>query len=354
MDHDVDRRMARAASYADLGRWDDATTELALVLAAEPHSADALCLLAQCRLHLDDDVEAGRAADAALAVAPDNEWAHRLRSLAVQRQGRTREAVLAAWEAVRLAPHVADVHARYANALIADNAPPDMARAAADHAVALAPHAASAHVVQGVAAGRQGRRVEERDAYRRALELEPSHATALSNLAALDADRGRLGGASRFLTAALRNDPHHGTALALLDIVGVRLLRRLTVVTVLGGLVTAGLALADREDDGATWWMRGLAGLATVAVCVLVARATLRHLPAGARLHLRVLPRRLSWYDRLVGVALCLAAVSTLSAAFLPADAAATAGVGVLVVLRVGWLAAIVGGIRWVVANTRS
>ena len=133
----------------------------------------------------------------------------------------------------------------------------------------------------------------------------------------------------------------------------MRLLRRLTVVTVLGGMVAALLAFAERDGGGATWWMRGLAGAATMAVCALVARATLRHLPAGAHRHLRSLPRRLAWFDRLVGVALCLAAVSMLGAAFLPVDAAAAFGVGALVVLRLGWVAAALGAVRWLRANTQ-
>lgn len=353
MESSAAQRMARASSYVDLGRWRDAAVELGLVLAAQPQSAEALCLLAQCLLHLGDDEEARRAAESALTVAPDSEWAHRLRSLVLQRQGRHQEAVAAAWEAVRLAPQLADTHSRYAAALIQLDGPPDEARAAADRAVMLAPHSPGAHVVQGVAAGRQGRVIEERDAYRRALELDPTHATALSNLAALDANRGRLGGASRFLTAALRNDPHHETALALLDVVGVRLLRRLTVVTMLAGVLTALLAVADSEGADVAWWMRALAGLGTIAVCTLVARATLRHLPAGAQLHLRGLPRRLGWIDRLVGIGLCVATVSMLGAAFLPVDAAAAFAVGALVVLRLGWVAAVLGAGRWVLANIR-
>lgn len=353
MEPHVAQRMARAYSYVDLGRWRDAASELGRVLAGAPQSAEALCLLAQCQLQLGDDHAARRAIESALAVAPDDEWAHRLHSLALQRLGMHREAVAAAWEAVRLAPQIADTHSRYAAALLQLGGPPDVARAAADRAVELAPHSPGAHVVQGVAAGCQGRVAEERDAYRRALALDPTHATALSNLAAIDANRGRLGGAARFLTAALRNDPHHASALALLDVVGVRLLRRLTVVTVLGGLVAALLALAERDGETSVGWMRAPVGIATLAVCALVARATLRHLPAGAHLHLRGLPRRLGWIDRLVGVALCLATVSMAGAAFLPGDAAATAAVGVLLVLRLGWVAAAVGAFRWLRANAR-
>ena len=354
MESPLAQRMARAYTYVDLGRWGDATTELGLVLAGDPQSAEALCLLAQCRLHLRDDSGARRAAESALAVAPESEWAHRLHSLALQRLGRHSEAVAAAWEAVRIAPQIADTHSRYAAALLQLGGPPDQARAAADRAVELAPHSAGAHVVQGVAAGNQGRTTEERDAYRRALELDPTDATALSNLAAIDANRGRLGGASRFLTAALRNDPHHTSALALLDVVGVRLLRRLTVVTMLGGVLTALLAVAQSEGGDVAGWTRALAGVGTIAICALVARATLRHLPAGAHLHLRGLPRRLPWFDRLVGVGLAVAAVSMVGAAFLPVDAAAAFGVGALVVLRLGWVGAILGAIRWVRANTRS
>lgn len=354
MDAHLAQRLARANQYVELGRWHEATGELAAVLAGEPQSVEALCLLGQCQLNLGDAHAAHRSATAAIRVAPDAEWAHRVNSVALGRMGRPREAVAAAWEAVRLAPHTAEAHGRYAAALLDLGGPPDEARAAADRAVALAPHSPRAHVVQGVVAGRQGRRREERDAYLRALELDPHHAGALSNLAALDADRGRLGGASQLVTAALRSDPHHASALAILDALGARLVRRLTVVMVLGGLLTTLLAHGQRNGDGVAWWMRALAGVAVLGAGVVVARATLRHLPAGARLHLRSLPRRLPWFDRLVGVALCVATLSMVGTAFLPDDAAVSAAVGVLVVLRLGWLAGAIGAVRWLRANARS
>jgi tetratricopeptide (TPR) repeat protein len=342
------QRLERARHYVELGRWQDAQSELGLVLASEPQSVEALCLLGQSQLHLDQRAAARRTAEAALRCAPDDEWAHRIHSVALGQLGRHLDAIAAAEEAVRLAPHTADTHQRLANALLLVPGRADEARAAAERAVALAPHAPAAHVAVGLAAGRQGRAREEREAYLRALQLDPTYSTALSNLAALDADRGRLAGASRYVTAALRHDPHHRWALANLDLVATRLVRRLTVVMVLGGLVTSFLASAERDGAPGGWWMRALAGTAALATCAAVGWSTVRHLPAGARLHLRGLPRRLSGYDRLVAVAFLVAAVSMLGTAYLPDDVAVAGAVGVMVVLRLGWVAAIVGLVRWV------
>lgn len=348
MDTEAARRLLRARHYVELGRWRDAQSELGLVLAAEPQSVEALCLLGQSQLHLDQRAAALQTAEAALRCAPDDEWAHRIHSVALGELGRHVDALAAAAEAVRLAPGTAATHQRLADALLHVPGRADEARAAAERAVALAPHAPGAHVAVGVAAGRQGRVREERDAYLRALELDPTYSTALSNLAALYADRGRLGGASRYVTAALRHDPHHRWALANLDLVAIRLVRRLTVVVVLGGLVTSFLAGTERTGDPVAWPMRALVGTAVIATCAAVAWSTVRHLPAGARLHLRGLPRRLSGIDRLVGAAFIVAAVSMLGTAYLPDAMAGVAAVGVMLVLRLGWVAALVGLVRWV------
>jgi tetratricopeptide (TPR) repeat protein len=344
------RRLSRARQLVDLGRWGDAVTELEMVLAAEPASVEALCMLGQSRLNLGEPDAGCRAAEAALAMAPDHEWAHRVHSVALGMTGRHDRAVAAAREAVRLAPDHPDGHQRLAHALLHLPGRAAEAGAAAERAVELAPHDPDAHVAVGLAAGRQGQRRPERDAYLRALALDPGHATALNNLAAIDTERGRLGGASRLLTSALGSDPHHKMALANLDVVAVHVLRRMTAVVVLGGLLVAVLAVAGADPAGAVpHWLRSAAGVAVIGTSGLVAWSSLRHMPAGARRHLRGLPRRASGWDRALGAAFLAMTVALIVAAFLPGDAAEWGSAGVLAVFRVGWLALVValGRVIW-------
>src|SRR5690606_40721796 len=149
-------------------------------------------MLGQSRVSAGDPAGGRGAAEAALAVDPDCEWAHRVRSVALGLAGCHAEAVLSAREAVRLAPHHADGYQRLAQALLHVPGGADEARWAAGRAAALAPHDPGAHVAVGLAAAAAGRRRDERAAYLRALALDPQHATALNNLAAMDTERGRL------------------------------------------------------------------------------------------------------------------------------------------------------------------
>lgn len=335
------RRLARARQLVDLGRWGEAEVELAHVLADEPRSVEALCMLGQSRVSAGDETGGRRAAEAALAVDPGCEWAHRVRSVALGLAGCHAEAVASAREAVRLAPHHPDGHQRLAHALLRMPGGAGEARRAAERAAALAPHDPGTHVAIGLAAAAEGRRGDERAAYLRALALDPLHATALNNLAAMDTERGRLGQASRLLTAALRSDPHHETALANIDVVAINVLRRMTAVMLLGGLLVTGLVVAPPGPGLAT--VRPLAGLAVIAACAAVAWSTLRHLPAGARRHLRGMLRRVSGWDRALAVAFAAVTVSTVAAAFLPGEAARWGSTGVLAVLRLGWVAVVAG-----------
>ena len=318
------------------------------MIAAAPESVEALCLLGQSHLALRERVAGCRAAEAALRIAPDSEWAHRLHSLALTQLGRHGEAVAAAREAVRLAPWLAETHRHLAGALIEVPGPfaADEARAAAEHALQLAPHAAASHVTVGVAAGRQGRRRDERDAYRRALELDPTNATALNNLAAVDVGRGRLAGASRFLTGALRQDPHQPQALANLDVVVTQVVRRLTVVLAFGGLGLALMVAGSPGGDPAAWWACALAGVGVLAVAALVGWHTLRHLPPGARRHVRGWPRRVRGADRLVAAVFCAALVAVLATALLPGEAAGAGAAAVGVMFRVVWVMGVVAIVR--------
>ena len=79
--------LARIAVLADLGRWRDALPLLHEALALDPSNPAALGQLARARLGTDDHRGALEAADQLVAVRPDGDWGHRLRSIALHGRG---------------------------------------------------------------------------------------------------------------------------------------------------------------------------------------------------------------------------------------------------------------------------
>ncbi|MCT2587853.1 tetratricopeptide repeat protein [Actinophytocola gossypii] len=306
--------LAKANALIDLGRHAEARTEITGYLAGEPDSVTALCLLARCELRLGDADAAVDAADRALATEPESGWALRLRALALSTRGDHRDAAATAVEAVRTDAQEWLNHYVHARTLLAAGD----ARGghdAARRAVELAPHEADAHLMLGVAARARRRRSEERAAYQEALRLDPESSDALNNLAAMDIDRARLGRAARAVTAGLRLNPTEETLRRNLDAVALRLMGRLLVVVLVTGVLPMVVFLASEVD---TWWVRASVGVVQLGAYTFVAWLTLRHLPAGARRHLRGLPGRMSWPQRLLGVVLVVFTLALMFAAFAP------------------------------------
>lgn len=140
------------------------------------------------------------------------------------------------------------------------------------------------------------------------------------------------------VAASLRTEPDR--ALAKLDLVATQLLRRLTVVMVPGAVMTTLLA----HDVPGDWDSRALVGTAVITTRAAVAWLTLRHLPAGARLHLRGLRRRLaSESDVWVVMRFLVVAAVMLATAYLPAGMADMGAAGIL---QVSWIVAPIGLVR--------
>lgn len=121
--------------------------------------------------------------------------------------------------ALELDPEFADAWARLAHAYVIrmwtgedPRAWADSALRAARKALQLDPESAEAHTQIGNVHATMAKDVEASvDAYRRALELEPSHGAAANNLVVTLALRGRLADALRFLDRAYRLSPNfHG------------------------------------------------------------------------------------------------------------------------------------------------
>lgn len=350
--------LAKIRALVDLGRHQEARTALGTYLAGTPDSVEALCLLGLCELELGAQGAALRAANQAIAVAPEFDWAHRLRALALKRQGDYDDARLAAEEAVRLDPNDYSNHHTLAAVLLAlaerapMMAPREMmaARAAALRAVELAPHEPSAHIIAGLTAGALQLTDAEQASYHEALRLDPDNAIAMNNLAAMDMQSFRLGRAAQRVVAGLQLDPHEEILRRNLDMVVVRLMVRLFNVMLLTGF----LMFLTIGQTGGTWGPRALVGAALISGYALVAWLTLRHLPPGARRYARGLPRRMNWPQRFLLAGLVIFTLGLLVTAFAPVSLVGLGSGAMMVVLRIAQVILIITVIGFVANGVRN
>ena len=340
--------LVRAQSLAELGRFAEARAEVSRYLGTQPDSVAGLCLLGLCELRLNNLTETLRATQRALAQDPESEWALRLRAHALSKQGREREAVASAEAAVKVAPQFWETHYSLAFVLRehSDGTLATRAYESARRAVELAPHDPRAHVMVGLTASNLGRPNEERESYQEALRLDPAHATALNNLAAMDINSRRLASGARNLVAGLRLAPGEELLQQNLDAVGLRLMVRLLNVMLLTGVL--GMIVAGSLADGA-WWARATTGCVLLGAYTLVVVTTMRHLPSGARRHLRGLPRRMTAQQRLVGIALVVFTIAILIAAFGPGQLWLIGAGSMGVIVRIFQIVLVVSIIRGVI-----
>jgi Flp pilus assembly protein TadD len=330
----------RAGHLIDLGRPDHAVELLSQHLAAQPDDWRALCELARAHLARDDGDAASRAADAAISAAPDQEWCHRLASSAELERNAYKAAVLHAQEAVRLRPEFWQTHYILSRALLLAKKN-KLAYEQACRAVQLAPLEASAHLQLCVAADARGRRRESDAALRRALELDPLSPDTLNVKAIREFERNKLVPAAHSALGALRLNPQSEVGKDTLAALMTTLLLRLSAVTVLGGVVVAGVLLAGRAGAIPPYWPRATAGVVFIGIVLWVAWLTLRHVPPAAR---RLTASRILRGRRLVApVILTAAAACLIAIAFTPFDvaftAAAAGGIVLVVLFRIAQVA---------------
>jgi Flp pilus assembly protein TadD len=227
------RELERAETLIELRRFDEAASTLHRLLGHDPENGRGWCLLAQAQLARGDFAAARNAADHAVAVAPEWEWGHRLRSIALRETGRNDLAVAAAYEAVRLAPEEWLTHTSLSQALAKLGSGQDAAIASAERAVALAPNESDAHLTLGNALAARDRRDEAEAAYLHALALDPENSAAHNNLARIQLPKGRfrfsgLGDAAKGFQRAIRTNPHGSISTQNLDLTIRAFLARLS------------------------------------------------------------------------------------------------------------------------------
>ncbi|HEY5032186.1 MAG TPA: tetratricopeptide repeat protein [Actinomycetes bacterium] len=274
--------MAKAGNLMDLGRYAAARETLAPLLARPTSNAQAWCLVGSCEIRLNEPQRALRAAEYALTLDPDSEWAHRVRSASLLRLGRRRESIEAALEAVRMHPRSSYGYACLAEAYAGNNQTAK-ARGAIDEALRLAPFQAEHHFQAGVLSQRLARYADAEAAYRRALELDPGFAAARNNLGVVALKQGRSVEATGHFVGSVRADPTSHLASGNV-VVGARAflvkLSRLTVAALTLGVV---LWLVSQTALGGPAFrvVRAMVGIGSVLAVLLIGRRGARSLPAG-------------------------------------------------------------------------
>jgi tetratricopeptide (TPR) repeat protein len=180
----------RALLFAGLGRYADATEEIAAGLATSPADADLLATLARVHLVADQPAEALLAADRAVAAAPGTINPLVARAMALTDSARYADAARDAADVLRRWPD--DPYAqRTGAALLSESRNGQEALNAAWNGVRVAPSEAEAHLVLAVVAARLRLFDLAQRAYGEALDLDSEIGNAQRDVGIVRLERRR-------------------------------------------------------------------------------------------------------------------------------------------------------------------
>ncbi len=225
------RILRKAQLLSELDRHREAAALLHGLLARQPDDANVLCQLAATYLNLGEPGQTIALADQAIAHAPENEWPHRLRSIALLKYDK-RAALLAAREAATLMPEGRQALITLTNALLKNGALHE-ARAVSERLHTLYPDDAETYeMLASVAFAHQWWRDAERLS-REALKRDAARPLPLHNLAAALFNSGQYEKAADAATRSLELDPAQAE---------VRILAARSAGQYLDGRISVGIA----------------------------------------------------------------------------------------------------------------
>jgi tetratricopeptide (TPR) repeat protein len=266
----------------DVRRFDQASQLLAHLVAAEPESSRAWCLMARAHLGADRFAESVEAANRAVALDPSDEWPHRLASNALVHLGNYRDALRAAQAACRLAPSYWQTHVCLAQAALAAHRLGTAADAAA-RARALAPNEADVHFLSGKVSLAHGDLAGAREHQEHALALDPVHSGAMNELGRIRLRRHDAAGAIRHFISAARAAPDERIYSRNIDVVILRTVSRTIYLITLIALLLIWVPAVMHVDR-----LPFVIGLGALGVLALGGAAWMvSRLPREARLMVR-------------------------------------------------------------------
>jgi tetratricopeptide (TPR) repeat protein len=255
----------RARMLLELGRADEALSEVRRILATHSNDPESLEIEGLCHLRRRDLPKALDTLGRAIAAAPDTAHPHYLYGFALREAGRAREAETPLGEALRRSPDE-PVYLRALAELTSELGRHGESLALARRATEVAPERSANFVTLGFVASAAGDKQLAREAYERAVALDPADSSAWNNLGCLDLEAGKPLRAKARFREALRLDPR-----------GERAQRNLNLV------LAPGAPARYRNWDGALEELmrelrRGHAARTTMAALLVEAPASSRGL----------------------------------------------------------------------------
>lgn len=263
---DVDGAVALASAYADAHDHARAEQVLKGALTAAPDSAVLLANLARVYVLTRNYPAATRTAYAALAISPEDAFAMRIYTVALDGSGWLDHALWMAWRTVGTHPHDRLAHFVYAELLLKADKPQD-ALFVVGEALRLDPAHPDTHVLRGQILSRLGRSDDSTAAYTEALGLDPGNASAVHNIGVNRLARSKWSAALTGFLGAARLDPDLGDlARRNIGVALTRLLRLATVAVVLLACLMFWEAPTLEQGSRSSMGHRIAVGLCTVAL----------------------------------------------------------------------------------------
>lgn len=197
----------KARRLLDLGRPSEALPLFLEMIAREPGCYLATASAAVCYLHLEEYKNALEYAEKAIALSPEDEWGHRIRSITLGNLDRNIESLEEALESVRIAPELPEAHNTLVRAkLRCDDV--SGAQEAAKGLIVLAPADTDTWFLAGIVEIAADNKYTAEKYLKKALEIDPLSAQARNALGmlAMRSD-GKSKEAIEHIEAAVRLDP---------------------------------------------------------------------------------------------------------------------------------------------------
>jgi tetratricopeptide (TPR) repeat protein len=205
VERDTERK---AVALLEMGRHAEAAVLLGQVLAQDPGRWIAAALLSTAEARQGHFEASVAAAEQAVTLAPEKEWAHRTLAIAYTRTERGDDAKREATMAVHLAPQHFRNYIVLVNALllVSDR---EGAREAAEKAIALNPTSVTPFIQMSAAAAAAEDWELAELASRNALSRDPESVVALNNLGASLMHQKRVKEGVKVYEQAIRLDPNY-------------------------------------------------------------------------------------------------------------------------------------------------
>jgi tetratricopeptide (TPR) repeat protein len=281
------RRQSQA--LIDAGRFSEAAELLAQALSIAPHDADLLCRMSQVLMALKQNPQAVSYAEKALAVYPENAWAHRLRSLGL-RQSDRHESLNAAKQAVQIEPNdpwcwfvLTGAHLQVFNL--------KEAQAAAERLREIAPEWHVSHQVLALVALKREKYKEAEAHCRRELELNPNSYEGMNNLGVALLNQKRKREAIEAFNRAAKINPEAAVARNNINVAVTRYLPKITVPIFAIWMVINGLRVLGEKGESGVVLTVGAFLAVSIGVVLALRWFRFRRLPSEVRGYIKATNR---------------------------------------------------------------